>query len=106
MSILSKCLNRFDAIRKAREWVASLQMWDLLAQSHPASLPPRYSAEDLLSLVDPDIRKPLDMREVVLRIVDDSRFSEFKPRYGKNLLTGWAKIMGRYPQFAEICSYL
>jgi hypothetical protein len=58
-------------------------------------LPPRYSAEDLLSLVNPDIRKPFDMKEVLLRIVDDSRLSIFKPSFGKNLCTAWAKIMGK-----------
>lgn len=55
---------------------------------------PRYSVEDLLSLVNPDIRKPFDMREVVLRIVDDSRLSEFKPKYGTNLITAFAHILG------------
>lgn len=45
--------------------------------------------------MDPDIRKPLDMKEALLRIVDDSRMSLFKPNYGPNLLTVWAQIMGR-----------
>lgn len=57
-------------------------------------LPPRYPAEDLLSLVNPDIRKPFDMGEVVLRLVDDSRVAVFKPNYGKNLLTCSAEIHG------------
>ena len=55
---------------------------------------PRFPVEDLLSLVNPDIRKPFDMREVVLRIVDDSRLSEFKPKYGTNLITAFAHILG------------
>lgn len=56
--------------------------------------PPRYPAEDLLSLVNKDIRKPFDMKEVLLRIVDDSRLSMFKPSYGRNLLTAFAQIQG------------
>jgi len=56
--------------------------------------PPRYSAEDLLYLVDPDIRKPFDMGEVVLRLVDDSRVSLFKPNFGSNLMTAFAQIHG------------
>ncbi|KAF7548432.1 hypothetical protein G7Z17_g7057 [Cylindrodendrum hubeiense] len=56
--------------------------------------PPRYPIEDLLSLVNPDIRKAFDMEEVVLRLVDDSRLSIFKPKYGPNMLTAWAHIMG------------
>jgi hypothetical protein len=51
--------------------------------------------EDLLSIVNPDIRKPFDMREVMLRIVDDSRLSLFKPKYGPNIITAWAHIMGK-----------
>lgn len=56
--------------------------------------PPRYSAEDILSIVNIDIRKPFDMKEVLLRIVDDSRLGMFKPSYGRNLITTWANIMG------------
>lgn len=88
-------LCRFDALRKAREWVASLPYPRPPPQELSLPLPPRYSAEDLLALVNPDIRKPLDMKEALLRIVDDSRMSLFKPNYGPNLLTVWAQIMGR-----------
>lgn len=62
---------------------------------------PRYPVEDLLSLVNPDIRKPFDMREVLLRIVDDSRLSEFKPKYGTNIITGFAHILGTQHTLAE-----
>lgn len=58
------------------------------------SVAPRYPAEDLFSLVNPDIRKPFDMGEVLLRIVDDSRLSVFKPKYGPNIITAWGHIMG------------
>ena len=44
--------------------------------------------------MNPDIRKPFDMREVLLRIVDDSRLSEFKPKYGPNIITAFAHITG------------
>ncbi|KAF2207628.1 hypothetical protein CERZMDRAFT_50745 [Cercospora zeae-maydis SCOH1-5] len=86
--------DEFDAIRKAREWVVTLPepMTDLGAVGEPR--PPRYSSEDLLALVNPDIRKPFDMLEVILRIVDDSRFSMFKPKFGRNLITGYAHIVG------------
>jgi len=66
-------------------------------QSSHALIPPlepRYSADDLLGLVDPDIRKQFDMKEVLLRITDDSRYLAFKPGYGVNLLTCFANIMG------------
>lgn len=61
---------------------------------HLTPAAPRYPADEILSLVDPDIRKPLDMGEVLLRIVDDSRLSLFKPSYGQNLITAWASILG------------
>lgn len=60
----------------------------------PLPLSPRYPADDILSLVNPDIRKPFDMREVLLRVVDDSRLIFFKPEFGRNLITAYAKIMG------------
>ncbi|KAI9146711.1 Acyl-CoA ligase sidI [Paramyrothecium foliicola] len=87
--------DEFDAINQARMWAASLKPRAPSTNSVSAPLAPRYSIENLLSLVNPDIRKFFDMREVLLRIVDDSRLSIFKPEYGKNLLTAWAHIMGR-----------
>jgi acetyl-CoA carboxylase carboxyltransferase component len=59
-------------------------------------LEPRHDAEELLGLVPTDLRIPFDPREVIARIVDDSDFDEFKPRYGDSLVTGWATLHG-YP---------
>jgi acetyl-CoA carboxylase carboxyltransferase component len=87
-------LYRFDAIIKAREWVASLRERAQPIQGLLSPREPRYPVEDLLSLVNPDIRKPFDMLEVLLRIVDDSRLSVFKPKYGTNMITAWAHIQG------------
>lgn len=94
--ILEAYLFRFDAIRKAREWVGSLQVRtprQTIELLEPVA--PRYPVEDLLSLVNPDIRKPFDMREVLLRLTDDSRLSEFKPKYGTNIITAFAHIQGK-----------
>lgn len=87
---------RFDAIRKAREWAASLHHSKPPSLTPSVPLSPRYSAEDLLALVNPDIRKPFDMKEVLLRIVDDSRLSIFKPAFGINMVTTWAHILGLF----------
>lgn len=88
-------MTRFDAIQKAREWVASLQVRASPKLNLIEPLAPRYPIEDLLSLVNPDIRKPFDMSEVLLRLVDDSRLSVFKPKYGSNIITAFAHIMGK-----------
>ncbi|OAG43905.1 hypothetical protein AYO21_01757 [Fonsecaea monophora] len=87
--------DEFDAIQKAREWVGTLDRRPRsLSLAQNPVLPPRYSADDIFSIVNPDIRKPFDMSEVLLRIVDDSRLSNFKPTYGKNIITAWASITG------------
>ncbi|MGB0625969.1 MAG: carboxyl transferase domain-containing protein [Alphaproteobacteria bacterium] len=57
---------------------------------------PLYAAEELYGVVNADIRKPYDVREVIARIVDGSEFDEFKARYGDTLVTGFARIHG-YP---------
>ncbi|MBW8076128.1 carboxyl transferase domain-containing protein [Metallibacterium scheffleri] len=56
--------------------------------------PPRYPAEELYGIVPPDTRKPYEVREIIARLIDDSDFHEFKARYGKTLVTGFAAIEG------------
>ena len=83
-----------DAIRLAREIVAHLD-WRKPAHALPRAVePPKYDAEDLLGIVSPDPRVPYDPREVIARLVDGSRFSEFKPLYGNTLVCGWAHLHG------------
>lgn len=89
-------VDEFAAIRKAREWVEGLNLVQRAVRQPYAPLPPRFPVDDIFALVNPNIRKPFDMQEVVLRIVDDSRLSIFKPAYGRNLLTTWATIMGKF----------
>lgn len=64
-----------------------------------ASIPPReplHPADELYGIVPKDARRPFDIREVIARIVDASEFQEFKARYGKTLVTGFAHLHG-YP---------
>ncbi|KAF7561554.1 hypothetical protein G7046_g2583 [Stylonectria norvegica] len=82
-------LDEFDAIQKGREWVSMLRPPKSSASQLCPSISPRYHVDDILSLINPDIRKPFDMREVLLRIVDDSRILSFKPKFGPNLMTSW-----------------
>lgn len=55
---------------------------------------PRYPADDLMGIMPADIKTPVDMREVIARVVDDSDFLEFKAGYGSATLCGHAKLMG------------
>ncbi|MCF8405201.1 MAG: hypothetical protein K9H58_14750 [Bacteroidales bacterium] len=57
---------------------------------------PYYDPEELYGLAPIDFRKPVDSKEIIARMVDGSRFQEFKARYAPTLVTGFAKIMG-YP---------
>ena len=50
--------------------------------------------EELLGVVSANIRLPFDVTEVILRLVDGSRFTTFKPNYGENLVCGWGFIQG------------
>lgn len=57
---------------------------------------PYYDPEELYGLAPIDFRKPVDSKEIIARMVDGSRFHEFKSRYAPTLITGFANIMG-YP---------
>jgi len=85
-----------DAIRIGREIVSHLGWNKGGPAPRPVVEPPRYPAEDLLGIASPDIKVPFDSREVIARIVDGSRFSEFKATYGTTLVCGWAHLHG-YP---------
>ncbi len=85
-----------DAIRLGRRIVSELN-WRKLGPG--PTLPadePVHDAEDLLGIAPADIRVPFDPREVLARVVDGSRFGEYKESYGTSLVTGWASVHG-YP---------
>ena len=86
--------DELDGIRMCRDVMAHLN-WRKQGPG-PTQPPddPIHDPEELLGLVARDLRSPLDIREVVARIVDGSRFEEFKPLYGPTLVTGWASIHG------------
>ncbi len=87
--------NDADAIRIGREIVARLNWRKFLPIDLRTPEEPLYDPDELLGIVPIDtIRKPLDMREVLARIVDGSRFMEFKPDYGATLVCGHAHING------------
>lgn len=59
------------------------------------SLPPRFSAEELLGVVPASDSEPYDCREIIARLVDDSQFLEFKAAFGPEIVCGHARIEGQ-----------
>jgi acetyl-CoA carboxylase carboxyltransferase component len=55
---------------------------------------PLFDADELLGIAPIDLKKPIDSREIIMRIVDGSKFHEFKAGYAPTLVTGFARIMG------------
>jgi acyl-CoA carboxylase subunit beta len=84
--------NELDALRIAREIVAHLE--NKPSPSRITGEEPIYPADELLGIVASDVRIPFEVREVIARIVDGSRFEEFKAKYGTTLVCGWAYIHG------------
>ena len=87
-------VDEVDAIRIGRDIVAHLN-WRKLGPgpTQPAD-EPLYDSEELLGIASADSRVPFDPREVIARIADGSRFSEYKPRWGGSIATGWASVHG------------
>lgn len=55
---------------------------------------PAYDPSEILGVVPADLKTPYDIREVIARVVDGSRFDEFKPRFGETLVCGFAHVKG------------
>ena len=82
-----------DAIRIAREIVAQIE-WPREPAAARAFKPPRYSTEELLGVMPMDHKRPVDMKEVIARIADDSDFLEFGEHYGSATVCGHIKLEG------------
>lgn len=84
------------ALALTRRIVANLNRPKQVSIEIAAPEDPLYDAEGLYGVIPDDPRKPYDVREVIARIVDGSRFDEFKQLYGVTLVCGFAHIFG-YP---------
>ena len=87
-------LNENDALTRARAIVATLTSrkhvpWEVIPPEEPA-----FDPNEIGGLIPRNSRKSYDVREVIARIVDGSRFDEFKALYATTLVTGFARIMG------------
>ena len=84
-----------DALRIGRQIVANLNWRKKIDARLRTPELPAYDPDELLGIIPQDtVRKPLDMREVIARIVDGSRLDEFKPNYGDTLVCGHAHLEG------------
>ncbi|MGE4608750.1 MAG: carboxyl transferase domain-containing protein, partial [Myxococcota bacterium] len=85
-----------DALRLCREIVSHLNWRKAGPEAAFRADPPVLDSEELLGIMDKDLRRTVEIRDVIGRIVDGSRFEEFKPRYGPTLVCGFASLHG-YP---------
>ncbi|MGA2695765.1 MAG: acyl-CoA carboxylase subunit beta [Terriglobales bacterium] len=82
------CIERVRAI--VEKWGYRRQSpWDRRKPENPA-----FSTEEIYGIYDSSPARPYDMKEILARIVDGSRFDEYKPEYGKTLVCGYARIGG------------
>jgi acetyl-CoA carboxylase carboxyltransferase component len=82
------CIDRIRAL--VEKWGYRRQSpWDRKKPEAPA-----LAIEEIYGIYDPSPAKPYDMKEILARIVDGSRFDEYKPEYGKTLVCGYARIGG------------
>ena len=88
--------DEMDALRLCREVVSHLNWRKRGPESSLLVEAPTHDPEELLGIVSRDLRQPVDVREIIARVVDGSRFEEFKSRYGSTIVCGWASIHG-YP---------
>jgi 3-methylcrotonyl-CoA carboxylase beta subunit len=87
-------VDDLHALSLARRAVANLNRRkspDLVLQP---SEEPLYDPDELLGVVPTELKTPYDIREVIARVVDGSRFDEFKPLYGATIVCGFANVMG------------
>lgn len=82
------------ALALARRAVAGLNRSKPQTVQWQTSEEPAYDPAEILGVVPADLRTPYDIREVIARLVDGSRFDEFKARYGETLVTGFAHLKG------------
>lgn len=82
------------ALALARQAVANLNIIKPQQLDMQAVEEPLYNPEEILGIVPGDLRTPYDVREVIARVVDGSRFDEFKARFGTTLICGFAHVHG------------
>src|SRR5204863_6154659 len=86
--------NDEHALQILRTIVATLNTVKTLPGDIAIPEEPLHDASDIYGIVNTDTRKPYEVREIIARLVDGSKFDEFKERYGNTLVTGFARLQG------------
>ena len=86
--------DEMDALRICREVVSHLNWSKKGPEPKIKSLNPDYNNEELLGIMSEDLKSAVDIKEIIARFVDGSRFEEFKPLYGPSLVCGWSSVHG------------
>jgi acetyl-CoA carboxylase carboxyltransferase component len=82
------------ALHQARTIVSTLNTTKQLPGDVTTPEDPAYAPEEIYGVVSADVRRPYDVREVIARIVDGSRFEEFKERYATTIVCAFARLHG------------
>ena len=86
--------DEMDALRICREVVSHLNWSKKGPEPKIRSSEPEYDENELLGILSEDLKSAVDIKEIIARFVDGSRFEEFKPLYGSSLVCGWASVHG------------
>ena len=83
--------NEEDAIKMARD-IVEFNVKDKIIDKINDLNPPKYDKEEILGIIPSNLKTPFDIRDLIVRFVDNSEFTEFKTNYGLTMKCGWAKI--------------
>jgi acetyl-CoA carboxylase carboxyltransferase component len=86
--------DEMDALRICREVVSHLNWNKKGLGPKKISTDPIYNSEELLGIISEDLKSAVDIREIIARFSDGSKFEEFKPLYGPTMVCGWTSVHG------------
>ena len=86
--------DEMDALRICREVVSHLNWNKKGLCPQKISTDPIYNSEELLGIISEDLKSAVDIREIIARFSDGSKFEEFKPLYGPTMVCGWTSVHG------------
>ena len=86
--------DEMDALRICREVVSHLNWIKKGMNPQKISTNPVYDSEELLGIISEDLKSSVDIREIIARFSDGSKFEEFKPLYGPTMICGWTSVHG------------